>query len=236
MQTILDIPGASVFVSQSSLFGRSVGGSRSIEINVLGNSLSDIEPLIIELNRRLLDAFPRQQGNQVRVVPSLNNNAAQITITPDVLALSRLGISIRDFASYVDVFNDGYVVTQITYAGDLLDLHIIGEQAGELTVISCKLCQLAQKMALSFSCHNWPKSHLLPRRNSASWRRLVMSIIIRPTETLSLEDSIQIIEADIIPALQPLQNDNTNINISGAARERHKHGRPCRPMLCWLFS
>ncbi|MGB0181892.1 MAG: efflux RND transporter permease subunit [Candidatus Puniceispirillales bacterium] len=221
MQPILDIPGASVFVSQSSLFGRSVGGSRSIEINVLGNSLSDIEPLIIELNRRLLDAFPRQQGNQVRVVPSLNNNAAQITITPDVLALSRLGISIRDFASYVDVFNDGYVVTQIPYAGDLLDLHIIGEQAGELTIDQLQampivtkdgsIVQLSQLAKVAFTT--------APEEIQRLGGRLVMSIIIRPTETLSLEDSIQIIEADIIPALQPLQNDNTNINISGAASE-----------------
>ena len=49
--------------------------------------------------------------------------------------------------------------------------------------------------------------------------RLVMSIVLRPTETLSLEDSILIIENDIVPAMQAYLNTGTNIDISGAASE-----------------
>jgi HAE1 family hydrophobic/amphiphilic exporter-1 len=49
--------------------------------------------------------------------------------------------------------------------------------------------------------------------------RLVMSLVLRPTETLSLEDSILIIENDIVPAMQAYLNAGTNIDISGAASE-----------------
>jgi HAE1 family hydrophobic/amphiphilic exporter-1 len=221
MQPIRNIPGASVFVSQSSLFGRSVGGSRSIEIHVLGNSLADIEPVIIELNQKLSAAFPRSEGNQVRVVPSLNNNAAQITITPDVLALSRLGISIRDFASYVDVFNDGYVVSQIPYAGDLLDLHIIGAQAGELSIDQLKAMPIVAKDGSIVQLSQLAKVDFTtaPEEIRRLGGRLVMSLVLRPTETLSLEDSILIIENDIVPSMQAYLNTGTNIDISGAASE-----------------
>jgi HAE1 family hydrophobic/amphiphilic exporter-1 len=221
MQPIRNIPGASVFVSQSSLFGRSVGGSRSIEIHVLGNSLADIEPVIIELNQKLSVAFPRSDGNQVRVVPSLNNNAAQITITPDVLALSRLGISIRDFASYVDVFNDGYVVSQIPYAGDLLDLHIIGAQAGELSIDQLKAMPIVAKDGSIVQLSQLSKVDFTtaPEEIRRLGGRLVMSLVLRPTETLSLEDSILIIENDIVPSMQAYLNTGTNIDISGAASE-----------------
>jgi HAE1 family hydrophobic/amphiphilic exporter-1 len=221
MQPIRNIPGASVFVSQSSLFGRSVGGSRSIEIHVLGNSLADIEPVIIELNQKLSAAFPRSDGNQVRVVPSLNNNAAQITITPDVLALSRLGISIRDFASYVDVFNDGYVVSQIPYAGDLLDLHIIGAQAGELSIDQLKAMPIVAKDGSIVQLSQLAKVDFTtaPEEIRRLGGRLVMSLVLRPTETLSLEDSILIIENDIVPSMQAYLNTGTNIDISGAASE-----------------
>ncbi len=105
--------------------------------------------------------------------------------------------------------------------GDLLDLQIIGEQAGELTIDQLQampivtkdgsIVQLSQLAKVAFTT--------APEEIQRLGGRLVMSIIIRPTETLSLEDSIQIIEADIIPAMQPLQNDSTNINISGAASE-----------------
>ena len=221
MQPIRNIPGASVFVSQSSLFGRSVGGSRSIEIHVLGNSLADIEPVIIELNQKLSAAFPRSEGNQVRVVPSLNNNAAQITITPDVLALSRLGISIRDFASYVDVFNDGYVVSQIPYAGDLLDLHIIGAQAGELSIDQLKAMPIVAKDGSIVQLSQLAKVDFTtaPEEIRRLGGRLVMSLVLRPTETLLLEDSILIIENDIVPSMQAYLNTGTNIDISGAASE-----------------
>jgi HAE1 family hydrophobic/amphiphilic exporter-1 len=49
--------------------------------------------------------------------------------------------------------------------------------------------------------------------------RLVMSLVLRPTETLSLEDSILIIENDIVPSMQAYLNTGTNIDISGAASE-----------------
>lgn len=221
MRPLFDIPGASVFVSQASLFGRSVGGSRSIEINIMGSSLKDIEPVIIELNQRLSAAFPRRDGNQIRVVPSLNNNAAEITITPDVLALSRLGISIRDFANYVDVFNDGYVVTQIPYAGELLDLQVVGAEAGDLSIDQLKampivsadgqIVQLSQLAKVEFNT--------APEEIRRLGGKLVMSIILRPTETLSLEDSILIIENEIIPDMQVAVGSATDIDISGAASE-----------------
>ena len=151
----------------------------------------------------------------------MNNNAAQITITPDVLALSRLGISIRDFASYVDVFNDGYVVSQIPYAGDLLDLHIIGAQAGELSIDQLKAMPIVAKDGSIVQLSQLAKVDFTtaPEEIRRLGGRLVMSLVLRPTETLSLEDSILIIENDIVPSMQAYLNTGTNIDISGAASE-----------------
>jgi HAE1 family hydrophobic/amphiphilic exporter-1 len=53
MRPIFAEPGARAFVRQSSLFGRSVGGSRSISIDIVGPEADDILPVAAQLNEAL---------------------------------------------------------------------------------------------------------------------------------------------------------------------------------------
>jgi HAE1 family hydrophobic/amphiphilic exporter-1 len=119
------------------------------------------------------------------------------------------------------VFNDGYVVSQIPYAGDLLDLHIIGAQAGELSIDQLKAMPIVAKDGSIVQLSQLAKVDFTtaPEEIRRLGGRLVMSLVLRPTETLSLEDSILIIENDIVPSMQAYLNTGTNIDISGAASE-----------------
>jgi len=94
-------------VRQSSLFGRSVGGSRSIRLDVSGPDRDAILPIAYRLNEVLSERFSRRDGHQIRAIPNLDNGAPQIRISPDLTALARAGVSVRELASSVDVFNDG---------------------------------------------------------------------------------------------------------------------------------
>ncbi|MDA0909887.1 MAG: efflux RND transporter permease subunit, partial [Proteobacteria bacterium] len=221
MRPIFNIPGASVFVVQSSLFGRSVGGARSIKVNVLGNDLEDIQLVIESLDKQLKQAFPRQNGNQIRIIPSLNNNAAQIHIVPDIKALSRLGLSIREFVSFVDVFNDGYIINQVPYQGELLDMQLRGKTAGQLSIDQLKSLPIVAKDGSMVRLSQVASVDFVnaPEEIQRLGGRLVMSVVLRPVESLTLEDSIAVIENDIIPELNDLMPSGTSIEISGAASE-----------------
>ena len=107
MRPIFSEPGTGAFVRQASLFGRSVGGSRSIRIDISGPTREAILPVAFRVNERLGELFPRSEGNQVRAFPNLDNGAPQIRITPNLAALATAGVSVRDVTSAVDVFNDG---------------------------------------------------------------------------------------------------------------------------------
>ena len=132
---------------QASLFGRSVGGSRSIRIDITGPDLDTITPVARSLNARLARTFPRSEGNQIRTIPNLSSGTAQIRISPDPFALSAAGLTARQFAEAVDVLNDGLPIFQIPLAGNLIDLVLSGQKAGEhrlsdlgsLSVIGCLL-------------------------------------------------------------------------------------------------
>ena len=82
MTPIFSEPGAGAFVCQSSLFGRSVGGSRSIRLDVSGPDRDTILPIAYRLNEALSTRFSRRDGNQIRAIPSLDNGAPQIRIRP----------------------------------------------------------------------------------------------------------------------------------------------------------
>ena len=121
-------PGARAFAQQASLFGRSVGGSRSIRINITGPSLNDIRPIAQNLFKGIRKEFPPSEGHQVRSIPTLNNGVPQVIIKPNNLKLSEYGISAREFATVLDVYNDGLRVSEIPFEGRLIDMTLLSNK------------------------------------------------------------------------------------------------------------
>ncbi len=224
MEPLSGIPGVSVFVRQSSLFGRSVGGSRSIEIDVTGNSFDTIRPVVERINAELNKKFPRKAGNQIRIRPGLDNDSTQIRIAPDVLAISRAGLTVADVANAIDVFNDGIGISQVTYEGELMDVEVTGssmetmtfEELAELPIVTRdgEILRLSGLAEISFV--NAPQE--IRRLGS----RMVMTITLRPEESLTLEDSIQTIQDDVLAPLSPAFSDDVLVDVSGAASELKK--------------
>ncbi|MEK9960270.1 MAG: efflux RND transporter permease subunit, partial [Rhodobiaceae bacterium] len=217
---IFSEPGTGAFVRQASLFGRSVGGSRSIRIDISGPSRDDVEELGGVMTEKLAELFPRTEGSQVRALPNLDNGAPQIRITPDLAALARAGVSVRDVTSAVDVFNDGANVIQIPIAGELIDLVVAGKDASKLTAAELgdipvvtrsgsvlKLGQLAEIEIIS-----------APQQIRRISGRQAISLRLRPTEALPLEKAVEIIETQLIAEIRPQASEaGVSISLSGAA-------------------
>ena len=213
-------PGARAFVRQASLFGRSVGGSRSIKVIVSGPDLDRIEPVVRRLDRMLNARFPRSEGNQIRVRPSLNSQVAQIRVTPDRLALARAGFNARDFANTVDVFNDGLVVQEIPIDGELVDLVLASTTATRLSIDG-----LAQLPVVSPRGDVYRLAHLAevdvvnaPVEILRFAGRQVMELQVRPDERITLEEAVTVIEEALEPFRNPeLRRRGIGFQISGAA-------------------
>mgnify|MGYP001169600816 FL=1 len=220
MTPIFSEPGAGAFVRQSSLFGRSVGGSRSIRLDVSGPDRDTILPIAYRLNEALSTRFSRRDGNQIRAIPSLDNGAPQIRVSPDLIALARAGITVRELASTVDVFNDGANLIQIPIRGELIDMVLSGKDARNLTAAALSdipvvtrvgdILRLDQLATLEFIS--------APEQIRRLGGRQSLSLQLRPNEAVPLEEAVQIIEDEI---LTDLRADATaagvTIAIKGAA-------------------
>ena len=220
MRPVFSEPGARAFVFQASLFGRSVGGSRSIALDLTGPSIQNLLPVAQSLSELLDESFPQDDGNQLRIIPSLDSGTPQIQISPKSDMLARIGMTASEFATAIDIFNDGIAVTEVPIAGDLIDLVMEGRQAGELSLADLNALPIVTRSGAVMRADQLADIQIVSAEQSI--RRLggkqALTVRLRPEESIALEDAIAKIESEILPKLTDTARDkNVSINVSGAA-------------------
>jgi len=213
-------PGARAFVQQASLFGRSVGGSRSIRVDIVGPNRDDILPVATQVNAALEARFSPRDGNQIRAIPALDSGAAQIRITPDLTALARAGVSVRELSAAVDVFNDGANVIQVPIDGQLIDMVLSGANAENLTAGELQDIPIVTRSGLVLRLHQLAQTEVVtaPEQVSRLGGSQSISLQLRPNNALALEDVVAIIDNEILPDIraEALQQ-GVSIKLEGAA-------------------
>ena len=213
-------PGARAFVQQASLFGRSVGGSRSIRVDIVGPNRDDILPVATQVNALLEARFSPRDGNQIRAIPALDSGAAQIRITPDLTALARAGVSVRELSAAVDVFNDGANVIQVPIDGQLIDMVLSGANAENLTAGELQDIPIVTRSGLVLRLHQLAQIEVVtaPEQVSRLGGRQSISLQLRPNNALALEDVVAIIDNEILPDIraEALQQ-GVSVKLEGAA-------------------
>ena len=220
MRPVFSEPGARAFVFQASLFGRSVGGSRSINVDLTGPSLASLVSVARQLTQILDTAFPIRDGNQVRIIPSLDSGAPQIRISPDSQKLAKIGITAREFSSLVDILNDGIGIADVPINGELVELILTGDDAGEMGMDDLSALPVINRQGLMVRLDQVADVEMISAPQTI--RRLngnqSLTIQVRPQEAIALETAISIIDANILPQLTEIAQDNAvSISVSGAA-------------------
>ena len=220
MRPVFSEPGARAFVFQASLFGRSVGGSRSIALDLTGPSIEALLPVAQRLSDLLDDAFPQDNGNQLRIIPSLDSGTPQIQISPRADMLARAGMTAAEFATAIDIFNDGVPVTEVPINGELIDLVLEGRMAGDLNLADLNALPIVTRNGDVMRADQIADIQIVNAEQSI--RRLggkqALTVRLRPEESLALEDAIATIESDIIPEISAFARDkDVSVTVSGAA-------------------
>lgn len=220
MKPIFAEPGARAFVQQASLFGRSVGGSRVVSVDVVGPNSDDVLSAAIQVNDALSRRFPGRDGNQIRTLPGLDSGAPQIRITPDLSALARAGVTVRDFASAVDVFNDGTNVNQVPIDGQLVNMVVSGKNAENLSADKLENIPIVTRAGSIMRVGQLGRVEIV--NSPVQIRRLggqqAVSIQLRPLESIPLEDVVAVIDMELLPDIRSeAARNGVSIKLEGAA-------------------
>ncbi len=220
MRPVFSEPGARAFVFQASLFGRSVGGSRSINIDLTGPSLASLVSVARQLTQILDESFPVSYGNQVRILPSLDSGAPQIRISPIPEQLVKIGITAREFSSLIDILNDGLGIADVPINGELVELILMGDDAGEMGMDDLSAMPVINRQGLLVRLDQVARVEMISAPQTI--RRLngnqALTIRVRPQEAIALETAINTINSNVLPQLERIaQKNGVSISVSGAA-------------------
>jgi len=196
-------PGTYGFIAQPSIFGRTVGAGRLIEVNISGPDLEQVFAVARRTAAKIDQALPRGQGNQLRPRPGLELGAPEIRLYPDPLRLADNGLSARDFGETVDTFNDGLRIAEITVDGRRMDLMLAGPRAridetqgiGQLPVVtrSGRIIPASSLAEVVITAGPTEIRHLDRART--------VTLEVRPAADLPLETAIDVLQRDVIGVL-----------------------------------
>ncbi len=213
-------PGVLAFMFQPSLFGRSIGSGRSIDVEISGPDLETIYAVGRDIFFSANSAMPRSQGNRVRPLPSLTLGEPEVRITPDRIRLSDNGLSARDLGEAVDAFNDGVRVAEVTYEGKRIDLTLKGPDRGNESTQSIRSLPVVTSDGRIVPVENL--ANIVETNGPTEIMRIdrsrTMTVQVSPSDEMPLQAAIDVLREKVIgPIVERGLPDGVRIRIAGSA-------------------
>ncbi len=197
-------PGTFGQISQRSIFGRGVGGSRSIELNVLGPELEPILATTLRALSLVQETMPQSQGTQIQPKPGLELGAPEVRVYPNRVKLADNAVTARQLSDTLDTFNDGLRVAEITNENKRINLMLKGpdnqvtstQGIANLPVVTPAGIILPASALADIVVTSGPTqiNHLERART--------VTLVIRPPENIPLEVALEQLRTGVTDKLQ----------------------------------
>ncbi|MEM7436132.1 MAG: efflux RND transporter permease subunit [Myxococcota bacterium] len=198
------VPGMISFATQASLFGRSIGGGRVVEIDIKGSDLGTMSQVGLGLFLALKEALP---GAQVRPVPSLDPGAPELRVIPRRRESAQLQMPGGELGLVVDSMIDGAIIGEYTPQGEP-KLDVVLRAVTEDNELLPDAAALLSAPVATPSGRTVPlgalasvKEKLGPSVIRHLERRRAITLNVSPPEDLPLERAIGIIR-DVITQME----------------------------------
>lgn len=229
------LPGAIVVAFQSSLFARGLQGGRTIDVEISGPDL----PELINLGRTVMvgEPDPENPGQflkpgvkqtipdpnmllQLQPEPSLDISSPEIRVDPRLAEMSKVGMTTTDLGYTINAFVDGAYATDYFLPGnDKIDLVIMGKDQHLDFTQDIGNLPVATRTGSVMTVSDLAEVQLAggPEQINHRERTRTITIKVTPPPNVSLEESIAIIESEVVANLdlQP----GYKIHLSGAANK-----------------
>jgi len=197
-------PGTFGLISQRSLFGRGIGGSRSIELNVSGPELEDVLDVALKAVGLIDKSMPRSEGTQIQPKPGLELGAPEVRVIPNRIKLADNGVTARELGNTLDAFNDGLRVAEITVGAKRMDLMVRGNHRNITETQGINQLPVVTKSGTIVPVSSLADIQVTsgPTQIRHLERQRTVTLEIRPKEQVPLETALEMLDETVINKLR----------------------------------
>ena len=215
-------PGSIAFASQASLFGRAIGSSRAVEVEISGSDLTGIIGLGGRLMGSIREAIP---DAQIRPVPSLDLGAPEIHAVPRRESTAGLAVGGAELGLVVDAYVDGAIVGELGPQGQpKIDVALRALRPGGSRVEDPEALKTAPVATPSgdvvpLSSLARIEERLGPTQIRRIERRRAIMLSVTPPDSVPLERAMAAIRDDVVAPMMASGQlpEGTQIELSGTA-------------------
>ncbi len=219
------LPGAIMVAAQSSLFEQGLAANRSVDVEITGPELEQL----VQIGGAIMgqiggwNAQRLSEGKepfQPRPIPSLDLSNPEVHVIPRLVQAADMGVSTTDLGYAVDALIDGAYATDYYVGADKIDLVIMGSASTNSHSQELESLPIATPSGVvPISALARVKLAAGPEQINHRERRRTVTIQVSPPADVALEDAIDRIENEILPALRTggQIGGEYQVNLSGTA-------------------
>ncbi|MCU7892776.1 MAG: efflux RND transporter permease subunit [Candidatus Thiodiazotropha sp. (ex Ustalcina ferruginea)] len=207
------------FVSRGSIITSNSGGTRSINLDILGPSLQTIYAVATRAESRAKEIFEKPR---VRSQPaSLTLSQPLIEIRPNWERLAQSGISNADMGFTIAALTDGAFVDEFFLEDDKIDIYLYSSAGNNASLES--LDSLPVYTPTNAVVPLASLARIVESVDTSNIRRVdgkrTVTLNIIPPDNIALETGLEIVKRDVVTYLQDsgAVPSNVKIIISGAS-------------------
>ena len=222
MQVVRDevfagIPDTQVFLFRGSMINVAGGGDgRSVELNLQGADL----PALQQVAAVGIGAVQQHlKGGSAQPVPSLEMAEPELQLLPFDRAISQAGLNRADVANYVRAFTSGLFVSEYFDGNDRMNVILRAErwQSPEQLAAMPLVTPRSGVQALDSLVHI--QQTVGPSQLRRIGGKRTVSLIIRPPEGMSLDETMDIVTRHVMPPMQQALPQGASLLLSGNASQ-----------------
>ncbi|MGO4221392.1 efflux RND transporter permease subunit [Lysobacter sp. TAF61] len=213
-EVVVGFPDTRAFASEGELFGSFGGSARAIAIH-LQHSDGDALARAAEAGRKLLsERFP---GANVQAWPSADAGTPELRINPDDRRLAEVGWRRPELGTVVRTLGDGQWLGEHFDGDRRLAIILRTDRDSSIERLGAAPLATPQGGVLSLGELAQVDTVLAPNQLRRIDRRRTVTLTVDPPAAMSLEEALDIVDADVVPALRKDLPGDAEIRVSGSA-------------------
>ena len=213
-EVLAGLPDTQVFLFRGSMLNVSSGNGRSINLNLQG---PDMDSLMAAAQVGLGAIQESMQGTSAQPVPGLSLAEPELQLIPNDRRITQAGMTRMDVANAVRAFTGGMFISEYFDGNDRMNVILRAngwENPDQLAAMPVYTPQAGIQTLGELT-------HVTRTVGPTQLRRVngkrTVSLIVRPPETMSLEEAMSQLEQEVIPKIEAVLPAEASLLLAGNA-------------------